>query len=417
MPLFPKHDATARCPNLIRMFSRIRVITVFVCIWLGIAPQFALAAPPKLGKDLISMIRSYQSPVAKNEAGASVPGTDGASAMSHQRVAKNYADQNDVSKANTHFGLALKNATPKQIPAIASDYATFLMNIGDLHKAELILRQGLAQSPNDEYLIRMLARCLVLQDKTFEGLRYFKSIYSEAEAKEIVASIYREQGNTEKLAAAERQWGTPGMSRQEIVHSAPVLIASTPKPSVQPPATPVRVVTPLPHAEVVSAVPSTVRTLPPAPSMARPKETMIAPPEEIAIIAAVPVVPPRSRSEFFDKKVPIPVPAASIPISAPQPMVAMTRSPLSISTAPVPRLPAPTPATEKLALDNLAMMNPVKLPTAPAPVLAALPEDREPPRPAVTVQQRRHYVINAEASADLDALFPVKPAAACVLVQ
>ena len=354
--------------DLIHMFSRICIITVFACIGLGMTSQFLRAGAPNPGKELLSTLRSYQSPSVKNEGN-----TNGPAATSNHRLAMSYANQNDVTKANTYFGLALQNATPKQIPVIASDYAAFLSNAGDLHRAELVLRRALTQSPNERELTRMLARCLVKQDKMVEGLRYLKTVGTEAEAREEIMAIHREQGNTDMLAAAERKWGTEGSTP---IRHEPVLIASAPKPAM-----------------VSSPIPSVVRTLPPEPAIAVPREVAQ---KEVAPLAATPV--PKSglsKSEFFDTKVPVPVPHSS-----PQPMLTMVatqkRVPL-VTAAPVPMLPAPIPSAKQPVYEK---------------VVAAASGTQEPQKPAVAIQPRKHYVVNADASADLDTLFPVKAAAA-----
>jgi predicted negative regulator of RcsB-dependent stress response len=323
------------------MFSHIRLITVLACVGIGIAPQVAWAGSPNAGRDLLSVIRSYQSPSVKNE-----EQTDGASALSHLHRAKGYAGQNDVQRANACFGLALQNAAPKQVASIASDYAAFLCETGDLHKAELILRQALSQSPQNEELTRALARCLVRQEKVAEGLRYFKSIGSEAEARAEVAAIYREQGNTDMLVAVERKWGS----------------TETAKPAF------------------VAAVTFPVSFL--------------------------------SKSEMFETKVPIPVPKAASesrrtvntlkPVS--QPIVASASQQDS-----VPQLPAPLPKVSLPATERLTAANTAKLPMTSPPVLH---EETNLPKPIVTPHQRKHYVVNANASANVNTLFPVRPVTA-----
>ena len=417
------------------MFLNNRIFVVLALVGIGVAPQFAAADSPSPRKDLMSIIRSYQSPVAKHE-----ERTDGVSATPNHRLAKTYAEQNDVGKANTHFGLALQNATSKQVPAIAADYAAFLADSGDLQKSELILRQALTQVPQNEELTKMLARCLVLQDKTIEGLRYFKAIYSEAEAKAIIVEIYREQGNTDMLVAVERKWGAAGTARPEAVRTEPILMAAKPEPVRSEPAhvtivpepirsepglvavTPKRVtLPPKPNSpnsgtelslptEIVNTLPSTMRALSSKPAVATPKEVVSE--NDIAAIAVTPIVPPRSKSELFDSRIPIPVPN-----STPQPMIAMRRMPNATSTDTVPRLPVPTPVSVPLTAETLVLENPVKLAMAPIPPILVQSEEREPPRPVVGLQPRKHYVINASTVTDLDALFPIEPVAATVSVH
>jgi tetratricopeptide (TPR) repeat protein len=397
------------------MLFRICIITVVVCVGGGIVPQFSFADSSNPARELLSAFRSYKSPVVRNEAE-----THSSSAVSQHRLARTYADQNDVAKANAHFGLALQNATPKQIPDIASDYAAFLLRTGDFRKAELILRQALTQSPQNEEFTRMLARCLVLQDKMTEGLRYLKSLGTEAEARAEIMAIYREQGNTDMLAAVEKKWRITESVRPEPTSSEPVLIATTPKPSVALPPVPTLVPkAATPPTLTISTTSNAMRTLPLASAVVAPKKSIVS--EDVDMIVKAPVKQPLSRSEFFDNKVPIPVP---VPKATPQPMVSITRLPKSVAATPVPKLPpAPEPtvaysAAEKHALDELVLVNPVKFSTAPPPVPApAQTEAKEPPRPAIASQPRRHYVTNASITTDMDALFMVKPTAATVLVK
>ena len=381
---------TSKCP--VRMFLRIHVIAVFVCIGIGIVPQFSLANSPNPGRDFLSIFRSNKSPAAKNE-GVS----NAASATSYHRLARTYADQNAVDKANTNYSLALRNAAPRQVAGIAADYAAFLTDTGNLHRAELMLRQALSQSPDDTEIIRMLARCLVRQEKIAEGLRHFRSIGTEAEARAEIAAIYREQGNTEMLAVAEQRWGT---ARPEATRPEPVRVAAAPTPrpaTVRPetvgPEEPVRVAA-IPRPATALPFPGTVRTLPPAPAVAVPREAVA--------IAAAPIVPPLSKSEFFDTRVPIPVPKSALPV-----MVA--------ANSPRSALPAPAPIATQQPQTRPVLANPVRLATAPAPTL---PKANEPPRPAVAIQPSRHYVVNAGTSTDLDSLLPIiRPATATVLTR
>ena len=311
------------------MFLRILLI-ILVCAGIGTAPQFSWAE-------------------------------------SHHRLAKVYADRNDVERASAYFGLALKNAAPKQVAVIASDYAAFLLETGDLHKAELILRQALTQSPHNEELIRTLARCLVQQDKVIEGLRYFKSICSETEAREEIAAICRERGNADMLAAMEKKWGA--------ATSEPVFVAATPKPALP------------------TQAATTAKTL---------------------VAAATPVVSP-SKSDIFDTRIPIPVPkSVSSPIATSSPRLAPSPPlppPQRVATAGLPQS-APLPvATLSVAKKRTPVSeNPVKLSAVRQPVLS----EEYPPKPEVALQPRKHYVVNAAASADLDALFPIKPVVATV---
>ena len=350
---------------------------------MGLVPQHSLAHSPNPGKDIFSIFRSGRSPAAKNE-GAS----NAASALSYYRLAKTHAERNDAPKAHANFSLALQHAAPRQVADIAADYATFLISTGDLHKAELMVRQALTQSPNDTELVRMLAQCLVRQNKMAEGLRHFRSISTEAEARAEVAAIYREQGDIDSLVAVEQKWGgsaRPEAVRPQMVISpvvspevsrpAPVLIAAAPKPLTAPP---------------LPIVPRAVqRSLPPQTTVASSIE--VAPKEVTVIAVATPVSSALSKSEFFDTKVPIPVPK-----TAPTPQVMIATSPRPMSEKP-------------------ALTNPIRLTAAPSPSLSEV-KSMTPPRP--TIQPRRHYVVNAGGTADLATLFPeIRPAGATIPVQ
>jgi hypothetical protein len=240
-----------------------------------------------------------------------------------------------------------------------------------------MLRQALTQSPDDTEIIRMLARCLVRQDKMAEGLRHFRSIGTEAEARAEIAAIYRAQGNTDMLAAVEQRWGSarPDMARpatiSTVVRPEPTRVAVAPRPTTAPP---------LPGA-------GAVRTSAPA----------TAAPDEVAVVTAAAVAPPLSRSEFLDNRVPIPVPG-------PAPLLA-ARAGTSSASVPV----AAQPVSERPVLANT-----VRLAPAPMSVVPEV-EVKETPRPTTTIQPRRHYVIGAGTFADLEALLPtIRPAAATV---
>ena len=362
---------------------------------MGIIPQHLLAHSPNPGRDLLSIFRSGKSPVPRNE-GVS-------NAASYHRLAKTFAEQNDVSRANTNFSLALRHATPRQVAGIVADYATFLTEIGDLRKAELMLRQALTQSPHDTEITRMLARCLVRQDRMIEGLRHFRAIGTEAEAKAEIAAIYLERGDAEKLAMAERKWG---IERPDAVRPVPALIAVAPRPgpvSVQP--EPVLVAT-APRPVVAPPLPrAATQTLSPSRVPVTPRVEVV--PTETVMIAAAPVSPPLSKSEFFDTRIPIPVPR-----TAPLPAMIATNSP-----KPVPALSGPAPAAAHSLPERLVLTNPVRLAAAPLPVLPAV-NAKEPPKPTVAIQPRRHYVVNAGTSADLSTLLPdIRPAGATVPTQ
>jgi len=128
----------------------------------------------------------------------------------------------------------------------------------------------------------------------------------------------------------------------------------------------------------------------------------------VAVVAATPVAAPVSKSEFFDSRVPIPVPKVT-----PLPAVIAAHSP-SPAPAPFVRTPA-TMQTETMQTDRekITLTNPVRLSAAPVPVTPEV-ETKEPPKPAMTIQPRRHYVVNAGTSTELEALLPVRPVAAMV---
>jgi len=336
-----------------------------------------------------------------------------------------YAEQNDRSKANTHFSLALQNASPQQVAGIAADYATFLTDWGDHRRAELMLRQALTQSPDDVELIRMLARCLIRQEKVTEGRRYLLSVGTVAEANAEIAMIYRDQGNIDMLVAVEQRWGSSpsGAIRPETTSpeaTKPVLAMARPE-AVQPEAVrsaPVHVTAAAPKPVTAPPLPGVVRTpQPPLPAAVAPRTNV--PPQDVAVlIAATPSAAtpstatpstastvPVSRSEFFDSRVPIPVPNVT-----PLPAVIAANAP-----SPAPALQALPSATTQPERGRPVLTNPVRFASAPVPVTTPEAETKEPPKPAMTVQPRRHYVVNAGTSADLEALLPnVRPVAATV---
>ena len=76
---------------------------------------------------------------------------------------------------------------------------------------------------------------------------------------------------------------------------------------------------------------------------------------------------------------------------------------MKVTFAPMPMAALPIAEKRPVALEN-----PVKLAVAPQFVRVA----EQPPKPVVALKPRKHYVVNASSSADLDALFPVKPVVA-----
>ena len=372
------------------MFARIRITAAFICIGIGagIVPQFSLASSPNPGRDLLSFFRPSHAPVATSEVPSNV-----AAAVSHHRLARHFAERNDVERANANFSLALQHAAPRQVAGIAADYAAFLIDVGDLHRAELMLRQALSQSPNDREVIRMLARCLVRQNKMAEGLRHFRTIGTEAEARAEIAAIYREQGNTDMLAAVEQRWGSTEL---ETTRPEPAsLIAATPRPPVAT-ASPEEA-TPEPHV----ALTPRPATAPPLPGATQPgavqPHTARTLPVASTVVAATSAAPPLSTSGLSENRVPIPIPR-----SAPLP------APVAQSTP------------ERLVLTNTVRLTGAPMPNA-SPARTEM-EAREPARPAVTIQPiiqpRRHYVVNVRTSADLETLLPiVQPAAATVIMR
>jgi len=374
------------------MFAYTRFLAVAFA-GLGIVLSFYLTSSPAWGKDLFSTLRSIKVQTVKTDEEAS-----GGSAQSLHSHARTYADNKDGNKANTYYGHALKNATPQQTPAIAADYAAHLMETGDLRKAELILKQALTQSPDDEKLARMLARCLVRQEKMIEGLRYFQMVGTEAEAKAEIAAIYREQGNTGMLAAVERKWGTTATARPEVspdVRPEPVLVAVRPTPS--PSSSPVLSPPVLPAKTTAPPVPTLVARSTPPPTAVVP-----APTEQTV-----------SKSTLSSAKIPIPVPNAS-----PQPMTTLAIAPKPALSMPTSKVVAPLPPPVRRASENSETANfaPVTLPTTPTSVLAQS-ETKVPARPATGVKPRKHYVVESGTSADLDALFPIKPVTAMMPVR
>ena len=289
------------------MYSRIRIIAVFVGIatGIGVFPYYSLAGAPHSSVDLFAVFRPFESPTSKKNTTSNA-----STAAAYHRLAKSYADQNNGDKANTNFRHALQCAAPWQVANIAADYASFLSGTGNLCGAELILRQALTQSPNNTELVRMLARCLVQQEKVIEGRRHFLLIGTEAEASAEIAAICREQGNMDMLARVEQKWGiakpnviSPAVEEPDMGSSGLVLIAEESKP------------------------------------------------------VPVPALPSAAR-------------ALSLPL--------------------VPR--------------QLALSNPVKLASAPLP-MSSVTEAMEPQKPASTPPHpRKHYVVNADASSDLNAI-------------
>jgi hypothetical protein len=82
------------------------------------------------------------------------------------------------------------------------------------------------------------------------------------------------------------------------------------------------------------------------------------------------------------------------------------------NVAPSPAVVAARPGTEAATL-----INPVKLALAPKQVLTFRAEEKVAPSPAVIVQVRRHYVVNADMPAGLDAILPIQTTTATMPLQ
>jgi len=392
------------------LFLRVRIIAAFVCIGIGMDASFAQTNSPGSMRNVLSVFSPNRTHVSSNESQ-----NNGATATSHHRLARMHVDRNDIEQAHHHFRLAINSATPRQVPDIAVDYAAFLSDNGDLHRAENMLRQALSKAPNDKAIIGMLARCLVLQGRVPEGLRHFRSIGSEAEAQAEIAAIFRSQGNTEMLAVAQRRWGPADVAVPDAVpdtvRSEPVLIAAAPAPptAASPPvllpappvapAAPARLpLTPPPTLPSASSAPLALvppATLPPvspappvpvAPAlrMAPIARAMIVPiPDVVASIApnTEQTLPPIARSDSFDSDAHTSV---SMLVSDPQPATVVANVPPSASASLLPRLPAPLIAAVPIAVNPAAEStvsaaettvptelhsNPVRLTTASIPVI------------------------------------------------
>jgi hypothetical protein len=290
-----------------------------------------------------------------------------------------------------------------------------------------MLRQALTQSPHDDQLKKTLARCLVLQDKVIEGMRYYKSVGSEVEGKEEIMAIYREKGNSEMIAAVEKKWGEPKSepARTEPVYSKPVYVAAIPQPVFPL----VKVNTPSP---VVEEIPKPL----PAPMLSAPtviaqkviaqKPLTLKPAAPKPFVASITPSEPLAKSELFDTKIPIPVPrsapvtfakntpkpVAPVPPPLPAPKYRVETKKWAKSTPlPANKLPADILSVEiqpKSEKRTFAHANFAKLSAAPQPSLSS----RYTSTSVVAPRPRKHYIINTSASTDLDALFPVKPVSA-----
>ncbi|MDR0521588.1 MAG: tetratricopeptide repeat protein [Planctomycetaceae bacterium] len=362
------------------MDSRIIALAVLVAGEIGCFLPLSAAETPVSDMGTPKEVRMYLALIAKNEGKS-----DGSLAVPHHRLAKIYAETGNSERAESHFGLALKSAVPRQIPGISADFADFLIQREELHRAENILRQALPHAPRNEHIVIRLARCLVLQEKIMEGLRYFKMIYSDTEAKRQVAMIYREQGDTDMLAAIGRKWETARID--DIVspagRSVPMLAAAPPVPAFKTP----------PAAPMAPALREQV-------NLPFPKVQTTAPP------------------------LPIPIPQ---PVFASQPVV---RPPAANQTAAsqTASVRYPKPAPQPAVIAGLSAPNPLNLPMLPLENLAKAAESEESDLPPVwerpkqktavsktyVSQSRRHYVVNAHSTEEINRLFSVLPVAAAV---
>jgi len=147
-------------------------------------------------------IQAYNGFIKANEQSTK----NGVLAAPYHRLALISWKDGNVPDTGIYFRYALNYALGGNLLIIGGDYAQFLMAKGDYAKAEVILRNALINDPENKRLLLYLGRCVALQKKHQESLRYLVAAVGRAQAYEELAAVYRQQGEFElaRVAAEKR---------------------------------------------------------------------------------------------------------------------------------------------------------------------------------------------------------------------
>ena len=146
-------------------------------------------------------VRAYNGFIKANERSTA----NGVLAAPYHRLALIAWKEGNVADTEIYFRYALNYALGGNLLIIGSDYAQFLMAKGDYPKAEIILRNTLINDPENKRLLLFLGRCVALQKKHQESLRYLDASVGRAQAYQELAAIYRQQGDFELARVAEEK--------------------------------------------------------------------------------------------------------------------------------------------------------------------------------------------------------------------
>ncbi len=146
-------------------------------------------------------IRAYNGFIKSNERSTA----NGVLASPYHRLALIAWKDGNVTDADIYFRYAINYALGGNLLIVGGDYAQFLMAKGDYAKAEIILRNALINDPENKRLLLYLGRCVALQKKHQESLRYLISAVGKAQAYQELAQVYRQQGDLGLARVAEEK--------------------------------------------------------------------------------------------------------------------------------------------------------------------------------------------------------------------
>ncbi len=212
-------------------------------------------------------VRLYTSFIAANEQSTA----NGVLASPYHRLALISWKQGNVDNTDIYFRYAINYALSGNLLIIAGDYSQFLMAKGDYTKAETILRNALIGDPENKRLLFHLGRCVALQKKHQESLRYLVPAVGKDRAYQELAAIYRHQGDVALAEVAEQK-------RREFLASAPAPYPAPPAGYSMQPQTMQANVTPPhpstspypPYGTMGQAVAATQQPQTPFPTLERP---------------------------------------------------------------------------------------------------------------------------------------------------
>ena len=146
-------------------------------------------------------VRAYNGFIKANERST----TNGVLAAPYHRLALISWKGGNIADAEIYFRYALNYALGGNLLIIGGDFSQFLMMKGEYAKAEIILRNALINDPENKRLLLYLGRCVAVQRKHQESLRYLVASVGRARAYQELAAVYRQQGDFELARVAEEK--------------------------------------------------------------------------------------------------------------------------------------------------------------------------------------------------------------------